>query len=964
VSTTASRAASASAERPSAGIRPASGRTSSFGSDAQPELDEFYRHRLEPVVIGGGGTIRENRNSGSGCNGGSGWDRIGGAAATRSSLDSSRLVASAGRPHAGSALGPGGGAAPSKRASTGLLPPSRIAARRDVGPASDRSTLAERRLLHRSQLFGEAEPVKIPDPINTRVLAPSPMLDSYDTAPSSVPGTAAAAPLADDASEGHGGSWPKPKKRPRVRLPTKWSFFQRTPASPRHAVFAHAEIADSSGQLPASISRLPEPRSVAYYAMLDGSEQSEPEDMEDILRGIEESLALRRLGPGRDSASAPEPSTGERARSMLLPSPPLFPTAFDEPPRSYPPRVPLHNPHVAPDPAVPSPGPAGKESRLPQIGRIPKVVSKRDRPHRASPQSFSRPFARRDRPGSDPPAFGSLPEPPIPADPHASAVQIHPPPSAPCAAALGDDFPRSAPPPGAMPLACHEFLAFSPRIGSDVSGDSSSGAWSLLAMTAAMPAPGAARSDDEVWNEYDELLDRVASPLGLPTAQDTERLLHSFPSLSQLLGSSGGRRERTSVGAADGFPAVALAESPPSPPPQQPLPLPPRRAEAARQAARDEPLAPLLSDVYAGCGNRSSTARSSRQSTVSGSRYSSQTVLSNSDSRHSCDGERIRRSLQAMAEKTNGSLDAPDSLRFGALMASRWLSFDRVLFSPAAEELSVNRQDRVLVLDGLGNDDWSSYCALAYPTTTVYHLTTSLPSAASGDADWQRPLNHCNIPLPSVTHPFPFPKGFFTAVVLRFPSAASAAITQHIVAECKRVLRPGGYLELFILDMDMVNMGNRARRAIRGLKLRIQTATPEVSLSPASDTIEKLLGRRGFENLSRCTVGVPVAGNVAGSPAGSLDESGDGGGSGFRDLLREEAALGGDVPMAKVVARVGRWWWSRCYERRVLAQGDADGSIWADQALLRECQKRGTGFRLVVCYAQKPVNARRRTVSV
>jgi hypothetical protein len=52
------------------------------------------------------------------------------------------------------------------------------------------------------------------------------------------------------------------------------------------------------------------------------------------------------------------------------------------------------------------------------------------------------------------------------------------------------------------------------------------------------------------------------------------------------------------------------------------------------------------------------------------------------------------------------------NLRFGALMTSKWLSFGRVLFSPAHGELKNSTGDRVLILDGLGKGKKSSYLAL------------------------------------------------------------------------------------------------------------------------------------------------------------------------------------------------------------------------------------------------------------
>ena len=65
--------------------------------------------------------------------------------------------------------------------------------------------------------------------------------------------------------------------------------------------------------------------------------------------------------------------------------------------------------------------------------------------------------------------------------------------------------------------------------------------------------------------------------------------------------------------------------------------------------------------------------------------------------------------LLDIAERDRDGAIAQANLRSSSLMTSRWLSFGRVLFSPAHNHLQSQDQGRVLVVDGLGNDDWSFY---------------------------------------------------------------------------------------------------------------------------------------------------------------------------------------------------------------------------------------------------------------
>lgn len=170
-----------------------------------------------------------------------------------------------------------------------------------------------------------------------------------------------------------------------------------------------------------------------------------------------------------------------------------------------------------------------------------------------------------------------------------------------------------------------------------------------------------------------------------------------------------------------------------------------------------------------------------------------------------------------------------------------------------------------------------------------------------------------------------------------------------------------------ILDLDMLNMGNRVRRAVRALKTQIQAANPAINLGSASDLVLRCVGKRGFSDVKTCNVGIPVASAV---PANTASEKSR---EAAKAEAREELSLAdmmkdsssaGDEGITKMVAKVGRWWFNRCYEMGIVPDGEIGQSIFSDPTLLNESEKWNSSFKLVVAYAQKPIAGRRRGASV
>ena len=1012
-------------------------RKSSMTSTTSGEMDDFFLNRLNPVILRGAGSSSELTRSPEPMNSSSSLD-----IATRPKLPLGNTTSITAEPV-------------NEKNKPRLLPSAMPNTMRSVSPAkktirrpsesdddTKRSflpTLASRRT---SRTVKPAEGVLSP------------------------PGRRSTSKSRKDSANDE-GSWLRSSKKNKADKekpkPSKWNFFSRAhAAAPRVETPATQESATPSSPGLGS-------RSVAHYALMDAQSNLNMEDIEQLMKEAagntdtesvlsdNDSMRKERMQsmllppkpilpafapPSRpaspkvvlrsdqlpqryanltvdtDVQPVPEPSLRHsQAGTIFDLSPPsspvtqqqpiqdddapeIAPKPIDsEPPQQVEPLV-KSLPPPAPAPTSPPPRP----SRLPQVGRIPQVVSSRGKPRRPSSRSFSRPFATdQPRPTALPrTSFDS-----IAGSMTATAGPVEPFPILRGLDALSHGTAIASISPFSDESRQSEFFKFPPRKDSEVSYSSSSGVWSFapVAGTAVIPPPEAPLSDDELWNEYDDLLDQVVSPGGTVRKVVTPKKqpslepppLNTKTSCVSIL--SGTSEMKESV------PSVHIRRS---------------RLLAALYAQQSPTSSMALSDVINDYGDRklsvvdSNTGRLSLplSPTLSGTsaqrrstwaslppsspiadRRSKATIASRSD--------KDRNSLPASRYRDTGLMDAAEArafghasmadLRFGALMTSKWLSFGRVLFSPVHPQLIKGNveDDRVLVIDGTGKD-WSFYCALTYENAAVYDLGPSPSSPANRKSGLS---NHRHIRHTSLTHALPYPQNFFACVVLRFPSAQPSTTHNFLLSEAKRVLRPGGYLEFSVLDLDLVNMGNRARKAVRELKMDIHRVDDSISLRNISDEIIAGLGRKRFVECKSCVVGVPVAGNLPTpqdvnhpmrknsvssrkradsnlqpSKMAKTEPS-------FSDLLNTSTpSESTDKGIAEKVARVGRWWYSRCYESIVLPDAEGpDGalpsdilknSIWRDSKLVSECEELGTSFRLLIGYAQKPEVGVRRTVSV
>lgn len=942
-STSASRGRSTSST--SLGRTPSS-RKSSLTSQNEGDMDEFYRNRLEPKKIVGGGQFSTGSAHGSDLHVNNAHISVDDAARSTEQAHSAptsvprqfRTEILTLEPHQAHAL-----------RHVGRIVPHRDESAQDASrgrtqdeyssPEDFAPTLATRRSIHRSQLFNGAEPIKIPAPIDTRAAATSPAIDSHNTLQSSVPPTDSTLQLTDDISEGHEGNWLNSRNQEKpTKSPKRWPFFQRTQASPRTQVVPAAPKStdhQSIRELRAQVATVPEAQTVAFYELMNQSDQDDLDPSRATSRAEDfQSQYAAQTAPSAESQSFSEIEV-PKDPSMLLPSPPTLNQEFASPvvasSNDAPPQPPASAPAAAPV-DTPSALPEPRKPRLQQIGRIPRVVSKRDRTHKPPPQSFSRP--RPYTPRQDPPTSA-----PTLTDPSSSFTSARPALEVQTEQILtepwgGQDSAKAASAPVTSIAdsiqrnnSGNEFLSFPSRVGSSVSAaTSSSGLVSFADATVAMPPTAIApTTEEEEWNEYNDFLDIMESPapLARTKANPYDKAITRMglaPSPLEV------RKESISSFSGDPMAKPQSSTYPPATPPTRRLPSPPKRIKRISPPTISEPSATRVGERRKPKDDKSST-RHKRSS----SRYSTSSIESEADS------------LAGQENLALVKVNVPGHLRLELLTISKLLSFDRVLFSPAHAEISSNRKNRVLILDGLGIDDWAFYCAQEYPDAQISNLSP-VPRTVNS-------ANYEHHHYPSLDGPFPFPQSFFTAAVMRFPAATSEEAYSNVIKEFRRVLCPGGYLEISVLDIDMVKMGQITRRALRGLKQRKRIAEPQTSLKQISDNIQKMLGGKAFENMKQCMLEIPVAGSPSSSRVRSFNEK--------MELIDE---MPRDEDRTKHLPEIGRWWYSRCYEQGPRLPNTQPTSIWDNNEVLKESEAMETGFKLLLCYAQKP--NKRRTLSL
>lgn len=303
--------------------------------------------------------------------------------------------------------------------------------------------------------------------------------------------------------------------------------------------------------------------------------------------------------------------------------------------------------------------------------------------------------------------------------------------------------------------------------------------------------------------------------------------------------------------------------------------------------------------------------------------------------------------------------------------ATKYLSGGRLLNSPAAtkslktapllsdiENGKVKNPPRVLDLGGQSSGDWAWHCSKEYQFARVYTASTERQQVES---NIRGPRNHRPTAVESLWQ-LPYPDKHFNIISARSlfsflktekPLGQSLDEYDLCLNECMRCLKPGGYLEFFLMDSEIVNAGSRgsAVSVEFGFNLKTRGYDP----APTKSWLGRVR-RAGFDDIKRAWTFLPmgtptkVHHQLPETPPPDVSTFG----SGTQKIEAVQGPVGSTADAASMSGLVGSWAWEQWMLRLQLEMGK-EQLLEGVGAVLEEGKFTGAGWRCLSGWARKPL---------
>ncbi|KAL8698737.1 MAG: hypothetical protein Q9201_006404 [Fulgogasparrea decipioides] len=294
--------------------------------------------------------------------------------------------------------------------------------------------------------------------------------------------------------------------------------------------------------------------------------------------------------------------------------------------------------------------------------------------------------------------------------------------------------------------------------------------------------------------------------------------------------------------------------------------------------------------------------------------------------------------------------------------AARYLHGGNLLNNPAVDSLlnaaKTHDAARVLDLGGQPNCGWAWHCSRAYRNAKVYTATTEHELM---DSTLRGPSNHRRTAVTNLWE-LPYPDNYFTVIsarslfqYLKQEKPLGESIDQYdlCLRECLRCLKPGGYLEFFVLDSEIVNAGalGTAASVEFGFNLKTRGYDP----APTKNWLGRVR-RAGFDDIKRAWTFLPMGTPQKESSPLPETPPPDVTAYGKPSLEAVQGPVGSTADAANITGLVGGWAWEQ-WMLKLQMEMDKENLLEGIGGVVEEGKSTGAGWRCLNGWARKPCEA-------
>lgn len=303
-----------------------------------------------------------------------------------------------------------------------------------------------------------------------------------------------------------------------------------------------------------------------------------------------------------------------------------------------------------------------------------------------------------------------------------------------------------------------------------------------------------------------------------------------------------------------------------------------------------------------------------------------------------------------------------------AMDALRYLNGGSLISSPASKRLSKataalgspqsagKRRIRVLDLGGQSDCEWAWHLANDYRNVKIYTVITKQQAINNGI---KGPANHRKVSVPHLWK-LPFRDNQFDVIsarslyaLLKVENPLGETMDEYdlCLKECYRCLKPGGYIEFFVMDAEIARAGPYASATSVEFSFNLKTRGYDPK---ATKSFLARLRKGGFTSIKRAWMFLPIGVEpMSPQPPRETPEPRI-----PSQVLEREAVqgpVGSTADVASMTGLLGGWMWEKWLLQLQMEMGrERERLLEGIGSIFDEGRKNGSGWTCLCGWAMKP----------